>query len=81
MSVAQLGKAGRVCGACRYFDAREGLCRFSAPSVVGWPSAKETDWCGEWTPPRTEGQVGEEKIRDIAPLSAAYDQPAMRGRG
>jgi len=49
----------RRCSGCRYFDRLDGLCRFTAPSPVGWPSTTQHDWCGEWTAKRTVDQAGE----------------------
>ena len=46
--------AERVCGNCRWFDARAtgyGHCRRRSPIVMGeecFPSTHVTDWCGEW---------------------------------
>ena len=74
-AIPQLGEEGRTCAACRYFDPR-GLCRFNAPSVVGWPATSAVDWCGEWGPPRTEMQPAEEsKIRAALTRDAGRADP------
>lgn len=59
MSVPQLGEKGRTCSACRFFAASAGECRFTAPTMMGWPSTKAGVWCGEFTAPRTQAQAGE----------------------
>lgn len=47
--------AERVCGNCRWFDARAtgyGCCRRRSPIVIGeecFPSTHATDRCGEWS--------------------------------
>lgn len=81
MSVPQLGQAGRTCVACRYFDAR-GTCRFTAPTVVGWPETQPSEWCGEWTVAREEMQAGEQREgKNFPTLSAVDDVPRFaRGR-
>lgn len=65
--VTQIGTAGRVCRSCRHWD-RTGLCRFNAPSMDGWPSACEVDWCGEWSAPRTQEQANEDTLSGQDPL-------------
>lgn len=80
MILAQLGHGGRTCVACRYFDAKDGLCRFNAPTVVGWPSTRETDWCGEFAVARTQVQAGEEEICEDIPTLAASDDVTHRIR-
>jgi hypothetical protein len=51
----------RRCLDCRFFDGARQYCRFSPPTMMGWPSTSPSDWCGEWTAPRTANQAGESK--------------------
>lgn len=51
----------RRCGDCRYFD-EAGRCRFTAPTLDGWPTTTAADWCGEWTALRTANQSGEHGV-------------------
>jgi len=53
-----------LCSTCEYFEPADTTCRIRSPVVVlapvsapvfhqsdlvsGWPTVKDTDWCGEW---------------------------------
>ncbi len=55
------------CSGCLYYcdEAKKPQCRHNTPTrravtngwQDGWPTVKETDWCGEWTGIDEDGSI------------------------
>jgi hypothetical protein len=53
-------KRENVCGRCDFFHDDYAECRRHCPSVAGFPSVTEADWCGEFQPSQEHAPIEQE---------------------